>query len=172
VLEFSHSYRYIGKLKKMWLCRCACGIERAVHIRDVIYGRSKSCGKGSCNHRSISSQSWNEYAYNQRYSLYKSSAIKRGKVFELSIEEFINMISSCCEYCGATPADTTHCRGKLKHNVPMNGVDRVDNSIGYVIENCKPCCAQCNRGKMAYSLDDFKSWIGRVYNKLYNEETH
>jgi 5-methylcytosine-specific restriction endonuclease McrA len=30
----------------------------------------------------------------------------------------------------------------------VQGIDRVDNSIGYTPDNCVPCCTQCNRIKL------------------------
>lgn len=42
------------------------------------------------------------------------------------------------------------------------GVDRVDNGIGYTIENVVPCCGTCNHAKSAMSVDEFISWALRI----------
>jgi hypothetical protein len=36
-----------------------------------------------------------------------------------------------------------------------NGVDRVDNTKGYTIENCVPCSKEANAMKMAFGHDEF-----------------
>jgi hypothetical protein len=36
-----------------------------------------------------------------------------------------------------------------------NGIDRVDSSKGYYIDNCVPCCGICNTCKMDLTLDEF-----------------
>lgn len=36
-----------------------------------------------------------------------------------------------------------------------NGVDRVDNTKGYTLENCVTCCAEANYAKRALSYADF-----------------
>lgn len=44
-----------------------------------------------------------------------------------------------------------------------NGVDRVDNSIGYTDDNCVSCCKICNNSKSALDLSEWKKWIEKVY---------
>jgi hypothetical protein len=71
----------------------------------------------------------------QVYRRYKKVAEKRKIPFHLSLEQFALIVSQPCYYCG----ESTEPRG----------VDRWDNSIniGYEFENCRPCCAVCNRWK-------------------------
>lgn len=47
-----------------------------------------------------------------------------------------------------------------------NGIDRVNNNIGYEINNCVPCCFECNAAKNNLTMDEFKDWIIRLYNNL------
>ncbi len=47
-------------------------------------------------------------------------------------------------------------------NFKYNGVDRIDNAIGYTKENCVPCCAICNNSKSTLSLKDWLEWIERI----------
>jgi hypothetical protein len=49
----------------------------------------------------------------------------------------------------------SYCKSPIK----TIGIDRIDNSQGYSIENCVPCCMVCNRAKGILSLEDFKNWI-------------
>ena len=47
-----------------------------------------------------------------------------------------------------------------------NGVDRIDSSLGYTIDNCVACCDKCNYAKHDLSTEDFKEWIIKIYNNL------
>lgn len=37
----------------------------------------------------------------------------------------------------------------------MNGIDRRDPNKGYTVENCVPCCEQCNYAKLDYTEDEY-----------------
>jgi len=76
---------------------------------------------------------------NAKYSQYKLGAKRRGLIFELTLNEFIELTKNSCFYCGSEGF----------------GIDRLDNTIGYLKENCVPCCSICNRMKFQYSVDDF-----------------
>jgi len=88
------------------------------------------------------------------YTEYNSSACKRGLLFDLSFDVFCELVSSPCEYCDAHVADE------------VNGIDRVDNMVGYIYENSVSCCGACNKMKSDYTIDEFKAHIVRIYEKL------
>jgi hypothetical protein len=46
--------------------------------------------------------------------------------------------------------------------VTYGGIDRKDNTIGYVVGNVVPCCIVCNRAKMDLPYEAFLAWLGRV----------
>lgn len=77
------------------------------------------------------------------YNAYIDSAIKRNIKFELTEEEFKRITRSICYLCGE------------KGENGSTGVDRVDNNVGYIKENCMPCCRYCNIMKNKYSYIDF-----------------
>lgn len=76
-----------------------------------------------------------------RFSAYKSASKRRGIFFSLSFEQFMGMWKNPCRYCGRP--------------IEYIGIDRVDNSVGYVIGNVVPCCAMCNMAKRDMSVCDF-----------------
>jgi 5-methylcytosine-specific restriction endonuclease McrA len=39
--------------------------------------------------------------------------------------------------------------------IPHNGIDRKNNSLEYTLENCVPCCRQCNFAKQGLSEIEF-----------------
>jgi hypothetical protein len=76
--------------------------------------------------------------YKTYYKSYYVNAHKRGYDFTLTEEFFLKTISSPCHYCN-----------HFKDGEAV-GIDRINNSIGYLPENCVPCCEVCNRMKSFY----------------------
>lgn len=93
-----------------------------------------------------------ERALCQSLSKYKSSAKKRGKEWLLTDEQARKLFLMSCEYCGAEPK-------------PCNGIDRVDNTLGYISNNVVACCSFCNMAKRDHTLDEWNEWIGRLMQK-------
>ena len=82
------------------------------------------------------------------YNDYVKSALARNKAFELTLEEFNTFkIDAYCTYCGS----------------PSLGIDRVENSIGYIMSNCVPCCGQCNRMKYTGTTEEFLEQVKKIY---------
>lgn len=78
------------------------------------------------------------------YNDYMRNAKKRkDKEFRLSFDEFTKLVNSACHYCGH------------KVDNEVNGIDRVDNDLGYIASNCVSCCKKCNRIKYIYHKDFF-----------------
>ena len=73
----------------------------------------------------------------------KKGSKSRGYSWELSMDQSALFYTQPCHYCGEPP------NGKL------NGIDRQDSSVGYIIENCVPCCTTCNYAKQQLSPDEF-----------------
>jgi len=94
----------------------------------------------------------------RRYTMYKSDATRRGYSFQLDITTFTKYITDDCTYCGAS-AD------------PLNGVDRVDSSIGYEPDNCVSCCKTCNLSKGSLSYLDFIKMVTNVYKYSVERES-
>jgi hypothetical protein len=44
-----------------------------------------------------------------------------------------------------------------------NGIDRLDNTIGYIEGNVVSCCDICNYSKHTKGYIEFLSWIDKVY---------
>ena len=86
---------------------------------------------------------------------YRTSARVRNLEFKLDKDVFNLIISDNCIYCGHNPS-------------PINGIDRVDNTKGYLVGNCVPCCVICNKAKASLTLEEFKNWVDKIYNKLFN----
>jgi hypothetical protein len=102
------------------------------------------------------------------YKNYKSSAKRRGHIFELTKDEFLNLIKSPCYYCALEKSLIWISDRHLIVDEPFeyNGVDRKNNNFGYTTENSVSCCKICNNSKSTLSVDDWKVWIKRIYEKL------
>lgn len=79
-----------------------------------------------------------------KYVEYKSGAKKRGFIFTLTFDEFMVFWNKNCFYCGDT--------------IDGIGLDRVDSSTGYSVENVESCCFRCNKMK---ATDSYSSFIER-----------
>ena len=99
---------------------------------------------------------------NMLYSKYRRKAIKRGYDFLISLELFTSLIRSNCHYCGSLPMNSF----EYDRDFLYNGVDRVDNDLGYVDGNVVTCCKWCNQAKSTMSYAQFVDYISRVYNHL------
>lgn len=86
----------------------------------------------------------------------KFKARKRGKDWALTHEQAFELIKTPCHYCGNDP----------KWPESRSGIDRVDNGIGYTLDNCLPCCFTCNSAKGEKTLEEFVIWIKAIYGKL------
>ena len=95
----------------------------------------------------------------------KYSAKKAGRTWNLTSDEFRYLTSQKCHYCGKEPNQSYFPRkncgtGPYKHN----GIDRLDNKIGYEPSNCVSCCKYCNVAKLDRTIDEFFAMVLAIYN--------
>lgn len=159
-----HEYFYV--------CRCDCGTEKNVSI-NCLRQTTRSCGcLGKEIRRKVSLGNRyrrlpaGEAMRNNLFAKCRLDAQKRGIVFELSRQEYHDLSTANCFYCGAPPVNNRkwgHWNGKCE----SNGIDRLDNSKGYVRSNCEPCCKKCNSLKNGIT----KEMVYRLYHRLFPQET-
>ena len=136
-----------------WICQCDCGKVKSVRWASLRIGETKSCGY--CGRLPMG-----EHAFRIFVNGMKQGARIRGLEFNLTNEQIKNIATKNCFYCGTPPSSETKSKnGNFIHN----GVDRVDNSIGYNIENVVPCCTRCNLAKRKSSIGEFKEMIESIY---------
>lgn len=86
--------------------------------------------------------------------------------FNLSFEEFDNLVLQDCFYCGSKPTFPERFKNEFKNReiVNFNGIDRINSSKGYQLNNCVPCCSICNSMKSDLIQKDFLNQINKIYN--------
>jgi hypothetical protein len=169
------------KRTRKYFCYCICGNSIGVCGGQLNSGNTKSCGclvkermvaLSIANRKAPGHLSWTAL-----YGAYKLNAKYKKNLFSITFEQFKEICSRDCYYCGISPsyynyylkADGSR-RHRAKSNdtttelatIYANGIDRADNDKGYVLENCIPCCKTCNYMKTDMSKEDFEKWLDRV----------
>lgn len=80
-------------------------------------------------------------------------------MWKLTRADFEKVIFSKCKYCGCAPSKRTRTGGLLR-----NGIDRMNNKLGYTVANSAPCCSACNRMKFKMSVREFLSQIKKIHD--------
>lgn len=126
--------------RRMYACRCDCGIEKAIDQTSLNIGTSTSCGRHNRNnltHGLTQSPEYNVWSnmytrcYNPNSKSYKDYGAKgisicnRWRTFEHFYSDM-----------GLRPS-------------PIHSIDRIDNSKGYELDNCRWAtpCEQANNRK-------------------------
>ena len=161
-------YEYKDKKLKSthFICECICGNFKRIFGGNVLSGMIKSCG---CKKKElIAKATYNFYKNNNNLSVQKkmfSSYKKHGKIFQLTFDEFCNIIIKDCYYCGKQPNRYRFSKNK-KLSLKLNGIDRINSNLGYLSSNIVPCCTTCNIMKNAMTQDEFITHIKEIINNL------
>lgn len=178
ILNYSHTK---GKIA-YYDCIClGCGKDFKVDGRNIRSERSKSCVKCANKSRKRGAykntkHSTEEMPWKYLMNNTKKSAKKRNIEFNLDFEYFKTLVTSKCTYCGIEPNRKSN---PLKHQslseervekgeIIHHGVDRINSSLGYVRSNTTSCCTTCNKAKLTMSVEEFKTWVKRIYANINN----
>lgn len=161
------SFKGIINHKTIWICKCDCG-----NVIEVKYGeltrkdekKTISCG---CVKRLRYRKEFGESSFNRLFRQYEKDAKRRNLKFILTKNDVKNLTKQNCFYCGKCPSQIV--KAKQGNNVGYgdyiyNGIDRIDNTKGYILDNCVPCCGDCNRSKRTLEFDEFRNHIINIYN--------
>ena len=144
-----------------WVSECDCGNFSRPRGQTLRKGEARSCGCIVGGNNSLSS---GQAMFNCLFRQYESSANKRGLDFELSKDLLLSLTKEDCYYCGEKPSNIfAHKRNNGTY--VYNGVDRLDNTKGYVEGNVVACCKECNFAKQTSSVEEFLSMVERIYEK-------
>lgn len=87
-----------------------------------------------------------------KYFSYKRSAEQRDILWELTESEFLNFWDKSCFYCG--------------DSIKTIGIDRIDSTLSYTLDNCVPCCSVCNKMKLNLTQDKFILQIRKIFKNM------
>lgn len=148
----------------MWLCQCECGKTVIVRGGSLQSGGTQSCGcLRNERVREAISLPIGEASFNDLVNNMKRGAKRRGYIWDLTNDQIKILTSQLCFYCGVKPSQRGTGRPFYNGEYLYNGIDRVDNTRGYTMDNVVPCCGVCNRAKLTMPIEEFKAWICRTY---------
>ena len=85
---------------------------------------------------------WYEYKTKPRFDDYKRNSKKQNKSFDITNDQFNDLIKGTCHYCKRIPNK-------------YFGIDKIVPDDGYINNNVVSSCANCNWCKWDYSVDEF-----------------
>jgi hypothetical protein len=159
ILEIRGSIVTNGRKFKMVRCRCDCGAFVEKFHQDLRQGKTTTCGDKT-KHPKYADRTIP--AFNQLYNhTYKGRcSSERNLEFDIEREDFKRLTSSNCHYCGAPPSAKMKSTAGAEY--VYNGLDRLDNDVGYIMSNVVPCCSICNHAKHTLGYQQFTEWILRA----------
>ena len=159
--EGSNKFRHA-----LWKCKCDCGNETVLPRTRLISGNTTSCG---CYNKEMVSLPPGEASFNKLFYSYERRAKKKDLVLDISKDEFLSLIKLNCFYCGRSP--NKYFKWKNSNGgLFYNGLDRIHNSKGYMLDNIVPCCENCNYAKRKMSYGEFKQWIFSLSDHMIAKE--
>lgn len=156
--------------KTQWECRCDCG-NTVVVMSNNLKSKTRSCG---CLLKDSRKRTKMLAVKNSKFTIvkalirnYKRSATLRNFSWDISDNFTEILIFSNCHYCGSPPCKqgkifNTKTKVWRDTDIYTNGIDRVNNDLGYTKINCVPCCTICNYAKRDMSYEDFIRYLHRI----------
>ena len=157
----SHQIQPSGRTETSWHCLCDCGAEFVCSTKQIQKGTRRSCGCMSRKGGRFDPMDDKEAVIQTRYTRHLQNSRRRDIESALTLSQFADLVSSPCYYCGEPP---TRMVKTNNHLAPVNGIDRQNSHLGYVMSNCVPCCLRCNGAKGELTTDQFYAWIQRLTN--------
>lgn len=158
---------YLGKntaKNNIYKWSCLCGKEIVAEGSDVKTGKISSCGCSKYEKQvNLMKEDPERGPIYSIYCDYKIKAKKRKYTFNINPFIFRILVKSNCYYCGEKPMNIRKVGRAGARTVVINGLDRVDNSIGYEESNVVPCCTICNQAKHTMPKNVFLQWVDKVY---------
>jgi hypothetical protein len=154
-------------------CRCTCGKEEVRVVKNLRKQRRRGqdimCRSCVPNRGRRSKYHGEELRIYQFYNTsYGRADLQRKGRTRPDFEWFKVKVKEPCFYCGRDPYDR---RLKSRYNdFVANGIDRLDNDIDYIEENCVPCCSQCNYAKRELTKEQFIELANLIVSNFSNEK--
>jgi len=167
---------------RQWICLCDCGNKFTANLGKLngCYSKIVSCGcQNYINHKNRK-QDPQETSFKSLFRRTSHNAGLRNIEFKIKYEDFKRISLSDCHYCGSEPSNRYNVYMSKNGNarkgskewmskgwIKTNGIDRLDSSICYKMNNVVPCCRTCNFAKNDLTTKEFLAWIKKIYEKNY-----
>jgi hypothetical protein len=164
-----------NRWNRYYECKCDCGQIKKVRLDALKPGGTKSCGclqkeiAQSFCHEVFTKLPNGEKPFNDLWSAYRRSARIRQIDFSLNKDEFRVLVVCNCYYCNRPPQSKYQNKRFADDYFIYNGIDRIDSAMGYSVENCVTCCADCNYAKGSLSQENFLDLIRKIYHHRAND---
>ena len=161
--------RAIGKKslsqRFIWAICAGCSKTRWVHyIKKTNKPKSACCIV--CGHLGTNRELRVSFSVRRISRLFTSFGVRarrRNLDANLSKVLFAELVNSDCYYCGDSPGNREKDRGRV---YVYQGIDRVNNTKGYEIDNVVPCCILCNKMKKAMGQEEFLLHIHKIATRF------
>lgn len=165
VIDFSYTK---GK-ECLWNCKCDCG--NYIQVRGTSLRRENTRSCGCLKNQAYNWKGFGEISgcfwYNQKLHSVNSPRGKK-KLFNLTIQEAWDLFVSQNRKCAISGVELTFSRNyRNDKKTQTASLDRINNSIGYVIDNVQWVHKDINRMKQLFSNKELIQWC-KVVAK-YNE---
>ncbi len=145
--------------RRLWLCRCECGVEKKINYYQVREGEIKSCG---CYHKDNQKKiHWKGYEEisGKYWSQIKKGAQNRAIEFNLDIKYIWDLYINQKRKCALSSLEIGFENSKYSASL-----DRIDSSIGYIKGNVQWIVKEINYMKMNLQEKDFIFFCKKISN--------
>ncbi len=147
--------------KTFFECLCDCGKVTVAGRCKLLDSHTRSCGCLYTQTQESKRRAFGASASRKTVNQYERNAKTRGLVFDLTEEEAVDLLKKDCWYCGSPPQRKVRLKTGYGYFL-CNGIDRLNNEIGYTKNNVVSACKKCNLKKQAESVDGFLDWVGQI----------
>lgn len=151
-----------GKCVRFVTRKCTCGEVKNVSLNKLRMKKTLSCGcynKERASKRKISDS---DRVKNSLIREYKSSAKYRNLTYSISDDFLFSLVKKPCHYCNSEPFKPH----REDQSFLYNGLDRLDNNVGYLESNVVPCCFICNKMKCVLSKEEFMEHLDKIFTRV------
>jgi len=157
-------------VRALWICMCKCGTITKRSTTDLITKEGiKKCTVCGYKERPQSTRKQSDIERLYNLSIVGRCKKSKGRIKNLlSLEDFEKLIKGDCFYCGQPAKERTLGKNKIVQNTKIvkNGIDRIDPTKHYSLDNCVPCCKYCNIVKSDLTQEQFITKINQIYTHL------
>lgn len=148
--------------KKIFKCICDCGVIIEATLNNL-NNKTKSCG---CLRVEMIRERCGKPIEDICANSILNSCKRKTKDTDLTVASVKRLIFMNCFYCGAEPSSVYRRPIDDGRSIKRNGIDRVDNNIGYYEGNCIPCCKICNHIKLNRSINDLEKILTKMIESV------